>query len=152
MRSLVVDDDSQVRALYSKALQRLSVCDAVSSGEEACQSVRMALDAEKPYKLILLDIIMPGIDGLETLHKIREIEAEKGVQKEKRAKVIMVTGLPYRDCIASSFKEQCEGYLVKPFPIPRLFEVIKCLDIAGSSKRPPIPKNISGLRQLRYMK
>jgi len=150
MKSLVVDDDSEVRALYSQALLKMSECESVASGEEACQSVRDAIDAQKPYTLILLDIMMPGIDGMETLHRIRKIEEERGVPASKKAKIIMVTGVSNRDAINRAFDEKCEAYLVKPFAIPRLYEVMGCLGLANPFYTPSTATLKNMLRRRRH--
>jgi len=129
LKALVVDDNSEVRTLYTHALGALGECDAAESGEEACRSVMRALEANAPYGLILLDIVMPGMDGIEALRKIREIEASKGVSGGGGAKIIMLSGVSSRKHIMQAFRDQCEAYLVKPVKIARLYEAIASLGI-----------------------
>ena len=70
MHILVVDDNYIVRELMRDILvtQRFSV-DVASNGEEAVESVVRA-DEGNPYRLVLMDMIMPGIDGIEAIRRI----------------------------------------------------------------------------------
>lgn len=77
---LIVDDEADVREFAANFFRKRKIEVAtVASGEEALAAVAK----EKP-DLILLDIKMEGIDGIETLRRLREID--------KNTKVIMVTG------------------------------------------------------------
>ena len=69
MKALIVDDEPTVRALLSSWLKEIN-CEAVavSSGEEA-----LALLAEETYDLVLLDLMMPTLNGVETLREIKKI-------------------------------------------------------------------------------
>lgn len=72
LRVLLVDDDPAIRNLLSRWLVESS-CDvtAVSGGEEAIQRVR-----EQDFDLLLLDLMMPNPNGVETLAVVREIRPE----------------------------------------------------------------------------
>ena len=77
---LIIDDEIDVREFAANFFRRRKIeVITASSGEEALKII----EGEKP-RLILLDIKMPGIDGIETLKYIKE--------KDKDVKVIMVTG------------------------------------------------------------
>lgn len=68
-RVLAVDDDPDILAVVGLALRTLGGLDVVTapSGTDA-----LALLAKEQFDLVLLDVMMPGIDGLETLQAIRE--------------------------------------------------------------------------------
>ena len=51
------------------------------------------LDANKPYDLICLDVMMPNMDGQETLSKIREHERENGYDIGQGSKILLITAL-----------------------------------------------------------
>ena len=65
MRALVVDDNEQAREILSDALRGFELrAESVSSGEEAIQKLAAA-DSHDPYRVVLMDWHMPGMDGLE---------------------------------------------------------------------------------------
>ena len=66
-------------------------CDIAKNGIEAVLAVKQALEEGAPYSLICLDIIMPRLDGYHTLKIIRRLEAEAGIDLQKRQKVIMIS-------------------------------------------------------------
>jgi two-component system chemotaxis response regulator CheY len=57
---------------------------------------------------------MPDTDGQEALRQIRALEDRHGIQGLERSKVVMTTALKDKDNVRSAFREQCDGYLVKP--------------------------------------
>ena len=114
MRALVVDDELVGRILMRKLLADHAECDMVVNGREALEAFRLAWSENTPYDLVCLDIMMPEMDGHETLKAIRAYEEERGIFGDKRAKVIMITAKEDSKSVLSSFKEGCEGYLVKP--------------------------------------
>ncbi len=114
MRFLIVDDDPCCRLLLKAMLENYADCDLAFDGSEAVEAVRLSLQDERPYDLICLDIMMPGIDGHEALSRIRQLEKEHGIHGSDGAKVIMTTALEdARHCV-QSFREGCEAYVTKP--------------------------------------
>ncbi len=89
----------------------LGECDLVNNGSEAIKAFIKAIDKGENYDLITLDIVMPEMDGHEVLKRIRKIEEERGLDSTK---IIMTTAMDDAKVIMSAFKEQCDGYLVKP--------------------------------------
>lgn len=117
-RLLIVDDEADVRDFAASFFRKRKIeCITAESGQEAlCILERRKID------LVLLDIKMDGLDGVETLRKIKNFD--------KDAKVIMVTGKkPEED---SSF-ERCRelgalNYIHKPLELDELEQtVIKTL-------------------------
>ena len=111
---LIVDDEIDVREFAANFFRRRKVeVSTASSGEEAIG----VLEKQKP-QMVLLDIKMDGIDGIETLRRIRE--------KDKDVKVIMVTGRKPDD--AESFNKCREygamDYIHKPLDLNELEKVV----------------------------
>jgi len=79
MRILIVDDDKATRLCLDKVLGPLGEVVAAGSGQEALDAFENARAEGKPFKLVCLDIIMPGLDGHATLRAMRELEKRHGV-------------------------------------------------------------------------
>jgi YesN/AraC family two-component response regulator len=79
--------------------------DVAHRGEEALEKVR-----ESRFDLILADIKMPGLDGLEMLRKLRDAE--------KDTVVIVMTGYSSLDSAIKAIKYDASDYLTKPFDDP----------------------------------
>ncbi len=113
-RLLIVDDEIDVREFAANFFRKRKMeVTVVSSGEEALS----ILDEQKPH-LILLDIKMAGMDGIETLRRIRE--------KGRDTKVIMVTGKKPEE--EESFNKCLElgalDYIHKPLELDELERVV----------------------------
>ncbi len=106
-RILVVDDDPQIRRVLKVTLtgQGYEVDDA-KNGESALEKVR-----ESRFDLVLLDVNMPGIDGLETCRAIRE-QSEIGI--------IMLTVRDNEADTVAALDAGADDYVTKPFKTPEL--------------------------------
>lgn len=124
MRSLVVEDDATARALVAAHLSYYGNVEAVSDGYAAVEAMKKALEAKDPYRLICLDIMMPGKDGRTTLTEIRDLEKSMGILLGDGAKIVMTTCLSDSENVLGSFKQQCDGYLVKPIEKSKLVELM----------------------------
>lgn len=112
-RIMVVDDDSSVRRMLSQYLKSegYDVLEA-ESGEQALSYAR-----DSASDLILLDIEMPGIDGLETLRRLRR-EAPDSV-------VVMVSGINDEQRAVRSLEEGARDYIRKPFELQHLRAILQ---------------------------
>ena len=81
---------------------------------------------DDPYDLVLLDIMMPGMDGQEVLRKLRAIEKESGVSGKDESVIIMVTAISCpRNVLEAFFKGGCTDYIEKPVLRETLFGKLK---------------------------
>jgi two-component system, chemotaxis family, chemotaxis protein CheY len=134
MRTLIVEDDFISRHVLQEILLPFSMCDAAVNGREALEAFLLALDNGTPYDLICLDIMMPEIDGKETLKRIRAIEKDRGIVNLSGVKIIMTTALEDFDTIKAVFRDQCEAYLVKPITQQKLLKQIEELKLIPKDK------------------
>lgn len=128
MLSLIVEDDFTNRRILQKFLQDYGEVHIAVSGIEAIEAFREARTAHRPYDLICLDILLPGLSGQEVLTEIRS-EEESDVIQTHRAKIVMVTGLDDRSNVLQAFREQCDAYLVKPVDVRLLREQLDGLGL-----------------------
>jgi heavy metal response regulator len=115
MRILVVEDEKKVASFIAKGLTEESYAvDVAYDGEEGAF---MAL--ENDYDLIVLDLMLPKLNGMEILKKIRE--AEKAVP------VLILTAKDSIDDIVAGLEGGSDDYLTKPFAFAELLARIRAL-------------------------
>ena len=125
MKCLVVEDEFTSRLILQNILKNYGEVHIAVDGEEATEAVHLALEANAPYDLITLDVMMPKMTGYEALKAIRILESNHGIIPADGAKIIMSTSLSDGKTIMSSFKEQCDGYLVKPLDRAKLSKYLE---------------------------
>src|SRR6185369_4291295 len=112
MKALIVDDVEMNRELLAIFLEGRATVVCAKSGEDALKLVENVLGTDAYFDLICMDIFMPGMDGHQTLKKIREMEAACG---GARATVFMVTGSSSPDDMFDALMQGgCDDYLTKP--------------------------------------
>jgi DNA-binding NtrC family response regulator len=123
---LIVDDELAIRESLRMILKRDYKPILASSGEEGLNILKQ----QKP-DVILLDIIMPGLDGLETLKRIREADSHQ--------QVIMITATKTIKTAVEAMKLGAFDYLTKPFNVDEIILVvekaIKEKDLREENKR-----------------
>lgn len=129
MKALVVEDDFGSRKLAQKLMESYGHTDVAVNGEEAYRAYIEAHAENAPYDLILLDIMMPGKDGQEVLKDIRSWENAHGINGFDGVKILMMTALNDSTNIMRAFREQCEGYIVKPVTREKIVQQLKALDL-----------------------
>lgn len=129
MKTLLAEDDFASRKFMDKYLSQYGECDVTVDGEEAVNAFMMALEDGEPYDLVCLDVMMPVLDGYQVLKAIRDIEAEKGIAKENRVKIIMTTALNEERNVKKAFELGCEAYSGKPIDVDKFETVLKKLGL-----------------------
>jgi two-component system chemotaxis response regulator CheY len=125
LKTLIVEDEITSRVLLRELLKRYGLPHVAMNGKEAVEAVSAALNALEPYDLICLDIMMPEMNGQEALKKIRQMEAEAGIEPVRRAKVIMTTAHADKDNVLQAIQSQCDYFLVKPIDGRALLEELR---------------------------
>ena len=101
---LLVDDDAVLRMMAGQALRRAGFkVDEAGSGEEA-----LAKLASKEVDLVLLDVMMPGIDGFEVCRRLRQAEFGRDLS------IVMLTGLDDSDSIEKAYQVGASDFIPKP--------------------------------------
>ena len=103
-RILVVEDDQYIRELYELLLKEAGLeVEAVADGETGLSKAK-----EGGYDLILLDILLPGKDGLTVLKELKKYPPLK-----ENKKIIMLTALDRDEFVKSAMRMGADGYLIK---------------------------------------
>lgn len=129
MRIMIVDDQALNRKHLEFIVKPLGEFEQAENGKEALEKFQKAVWNGTPYNLVLLDIMMPEMDGQEALQKIRKFEDKEGVLPESRAKIIMVTSVDDSKMKLATFKSKADKYIEKPIEKDKLLAMIKSLDI-----------------------
>lgn len=119
---LVVDDEERIRRLLKMYLERENY--EVEDAENGEQALEMALNED--YDLILLDIMMPGIDGIEVCQELR---------KTKATPIIMLTAKGEEANRVQGFEVGTDDYIVKPFSPREVVLRVKALLRRSSSTK-----------------
>jgi len=119
MPVLIVDNHRTNRILFREMLAAWGLAPAVAvDGKEAVALCRRALDAGNPYRLVLLDMQMPGQDGFEIAKTIKETYSEEDV------KIILLSSIGQRGDAGRCKEAGISGYLHKPVKQSDLFDAI----------------------------
>ena len=112
---LVVDDEPNIRELAQLILENEGYyVIAAANGVEAIQKA-----TEEMPDLVLLDVVMPGVSGLDTCRVL------KGDGRTRSIPVIMFTVLGRKSDREDAEEAGCDGYLIKPFSADSLLEEVK---------------------------
>jgi DNA-binding NtrC family response regulator len=115
INTLIVDDDQEVRNTLASILEDADY--SVETAENGKKAIKMC--EKTPFDVALIDIQLPDIKGTELLRVLKEIQP-------KMVRII-ITGYPSIENAAKSVNEKADGYVVKPFVVPELLEMIKKL-------------------------
>lgn len=114
MKVLIVDDIIENRLALFHFLKKTASSDLAENGIFALSQFKSAHEKGEPYDLILLDLMMPEMDGIECLVEIRKWEGNHGLMGAAASKVVIITALDDPDQIKRAYASGCNEYLVKP--------------------------------------
>jgi DNA-binding response OmpR family regulator len=110
---LIVDDEKNIRLTLSMVIEALNISvDTASTGAEALQKL-----AEKPFKLMLLDLKLPDLDGLEILRQVTD--------KYPKLMVIMITAYGSIEVAVEAMRLGAVDFLQKPFDPSVVQEMVR---------------------------
>jgi excisionase family DNA binding protein len=107
-RILVVDDEASIRDLLAKVLKDYDV-DVVPDGRSAVELLRLY-----PYNLLIVDLKMPGMDGLSVIREGKRLKSD--------LRVIIITGYSTEASAIDAVNLGVDGYLTKPFRVNQVLE------------------------------
>ena len=133
MRVLVVEDEAKLAGLLQRGLRRKGMgADVASDGEQA-----LVLATAIDYDVILLDVMLPGVDGFEVCQRLRE--------QRVWSPTLMLTARDTVEDRVCGLDSGADDYLAKPFSFDELLARIRALTRRGAPRRPTILE-ASGLR------
>jgi two-component system chemotaxis response regulator CheY len=133
LRVLIVEDEPVNREFLKLSLRGLGDCQAVVRGEDAVCAQQEALERNQPFDVVFLDIMLPGINGLQALEQLRALEDRHGVPPERRVPVIVTTTLDDDKAASRAFIHgQALSYMTKPFRAAQVREELSKLGLLGT--------------------
>jgi PAS domain S-box-containing protein len=122
-RAILVAEDNEINALLARALlARLGHRPTlVATGAEAVEAWRTAREAGAPYDIVLMDVHMPEMDGLEAARHIRAVEQQMG---STRTPIVALTANAFSDDREACLAAGMDAFLTKPLDRERLAEML----------------------------
>jgi len=123
---LIVDDELLIRdLLYDFFTERdwlVSVADSAEKGIELFKNRR--------FEMVMVDLKMPEVDGIDFIKKIRAISAT--------VPIIMMTGFPSLESAVEALRLKIDDYIIKPFNINKLYKTVTAIAEKGQPETAPI--------------
>lgn len=134
---LLVDDDREFREEFTESFSGYEVLSA-GDGQEALNM----LSRPNEIDLVVMDVLMPGLNGIEVLKRIRKNWPELGI--------IILTGYSSKDVAIEALKAHADDYIEKPVDIEKAKEIIdKVLDARKDSKAQPMGGTSSKIEKVK---
>jgi CheY-like chemotaxis protein len=113
LRILIVDDEYSIQRLLKVCLEYLGcTADTAGNGKEAIAKL-----ADATYQGVLLDFVLPGMDGLTVLRQIR--------RSHPALPVVIMTGHPASDVVRPALESGAQACLLKPFDISEIEHIVQ---------------------------
>ena len=122
---LIVDDEDVIRTVLSRMLIRMGF--SVSVAGNGIEAVRIFQESPEIFDIIIIDMIMPIMDGKETFHLLKSIDPN--------VRILLSTGNTLDESAQALIAQGALGYLHKPFNIRELSEKIQSILPMGDKKQ-----------------
>ena len=120
---LIIEDEPDIAEVLRYSLEKAGFTTrAVASGEEG---LKASLDRLNPPSLILLDLLLPGMSGMEICRRLRKEQATH------RTPIVIITARTHPADVSTSLQFGADEYIVKPFSIREVVEQVRSLLLKG---------------------
>lgn len=125
MRALVVDDVKPNCRVMQAALAKYGECDSAANGRECVEAFHNAWKDNEPYQAILLDMVLPDMEGVKVLEVLRKIEAAMNIPYAQRARVFIVSSHDRAPYVTTLRNLGYDGWLDKPISLNSLIDKLR---------------------------
>ena len=134
LRILCIDDNATNRKVISKMVEGFGCrIETAASGPDGLEMLRAAHRAGDPFRLVLLDMQMPGMDGEQTAREIKADPALRG-----NSEVIILTSMGQRGDAARLEALGCAAYLIKPVKQHMLYDTLLAVIVRAEREKPKL--------------
>jgi len=135
LKTLVVEDEFVSQLVLYEILAAFGTVDVASDGKEAVELFQEALQRSERYDAVFLDIMMPVMDGVQTLEELRRLEYAQNIRGARASKIVMTTAINDMQQIFHAFRLQCDAYIVKPIAKPKVLYQLKKLHLITAQQQ-----------------
>lgn len=125
LKVVIVDDNDMTRTLL-RGIMREGGHEVVGEASNGASAVEIATRLQPD--VVCLDVIMPGMDGLEALLSIKAARAE--------TQVIMITGNADQSTVQNAIMNGANGFIIKPFKAARVLDTLAKLNLPATRGKP----------------
>jgi HD-like signal output (HDOD) protein len=115
MKILIVDNEIAGIAELTQLMTNFGECTSVQNGKEAIAKFHEGHHSNQPFSLIMLEIDLPEMDGIQVLSAVRAAEKDLAIPKDQEAKILMATSRRDKSFIIACIQAGCNDYIGKPF-------------------------------------
>ena len=121
---LVVDDDETLR---ESLVEQLSLYEEFETSQEGTATAGVQRARSEPTDLVIMDIRMPGLNGVETYLEIKKISPN--------SRVVMMTGFSVEELVTQALEEGVFAVLYKPLPVEQVLDILKSGEPTDDTKK-----------------
>jgi two-component system chemotaxis response regulator CheY len=134
MKILLVDDSKSAQLKTHEILSKYGECDQAYNGLEALDYFTSSILKQAPYDLVVMDIVMPEMDGFQASKEIMAFEERENIPEDKRTKIVMLTSKAEpKHMIKAQLEIGVTTYLTKPFDEETLIETLDNLGLLDTT-------------------
>ena len=134
IRTLVADDHQVVREGFAALLGTQADMEVVASAADGAEAVRMS--AEQRPDVVLMDVRMPVLDGIEATRQIAAADGEGGTR------ILILTTFDLDDYVYDALQAGASGFLLKDVPAETLFEAVRVIAGGEALLAPTITRRL----------
>lgn len=132
---LIVDDDEVIQFHLSQLLMPLARLRMAADGREALARVEESLHSGERFHCIFMDIMMPGLNGLDAVLAMVHLFNEHRMSLEERPKIVMLSSMNERDTqVDALYACGADYFLSKPLDEPALMKALEDLGLIAPTE------------------
>jgi two-component system chemotaxis response regulator CheY len=117
IKVLVVDNSEVMREVLREAIESVGPFTVIEEAADGAEAIEIAQDLARSIDVVMMDMVMPNVDGVEATRRIKDIDPT--------IKVVFVTSVTQQERMKPAIKAGADGYITKPFENKTIVAAIK---------------------------